>query len=261
MSQAGERVPLEAFLAEVRDVDPDALGAAVDRFRDRVTDLLRNLSADEDLRDRAQRLLAAIPSELAGADVATRARAARTAEGILAGLKAHWIEAENPPLVDEIDTRLEALHADLGELPRSDRLAMREAAARIDRLALAGHEIEAIERRFLPWALASGVAFLTGFWAFFNPEAVNRWLALVLLASPAFVATTYMWRVRHRSAADAEAERLNRAHFLPHGGLYFAAAGGPACVVRVEWTPPTPEEEATAKKPLRAGTFWWTRKE
>jgi hypothetical protein len=40
-----------------------------------------------------------------------------------------------------------------------------------------------------------------------------------------------------RSRADAEIDRLNRAHFVPNGGIYFPEGDGPARVVRIEAPP------------------------
>ena len=139
----------------------------------------------------------------------------------------------------------------------------RVAAAEIDRLALVGDRMEGIERRYLPWAAAGALLFGIGLWLPLDPRAQPGWLTLTLLlaALPA-VAVRYAWAIGPRTRADRAAERLNRAHFLPHGGLYFPPGARPAAVVHVDWTPPEPEPPISKvprdprKREYRPGRIW-----
>ena len=138
----------------------------------------------------------------------------------------------------------------------------RVAAAEMDRLARVGDAMEGVERRFAPWAAIAAALFAVGLWLLFDPRVSAGWLPLAALLSglPA-VALAYAWRVAPRTRADAAAELLNRAHFLPHGGLYFPPGERPAAVVRVDWTPPPPEPPPPAhrdprKREIRPGRIW-----
>lgn len=140
----------------------------------------------------------------------------------------------------------------------------RVAAARIDRLALVGDRMEGIERRYLPWAAGGAVLFAIGLWLLFDPRIQPGWLMLALLLAvlPA-TGLGYAWAVAPRTRADRSAERLNRAHFLPHGGLYFPRGQRPAAVVRVDWAPPAPEppiskvpRDPRKKRDYRPGRIW-----
>jgi hypothetical protein len=139
----------------------------------------------------------------------------------------------------------------------------RVAAAEIDRLALVGDRMEGIERRYLPWAAGGALMFAIGVWLLFDPRVQPGWLTLALLlgALPA-VAVAYAWAVAPRTRADRATERLNRAHFLPHGGLYFPPGARPAAVVRVDWTPLPPEPPISKvprdprKRDYRPGRIW-----
>ena len=139
----------------------------------------------------------------------------------------------------------------------------RVAAAEIDRLALVGDRMEGVERRYLPWAATGALMFAIGLWLLFDPRIQPGWLTLALLlgALPA-VGFGYAWAVHPRTRADRAAEKLNRAHFLPHGGLYFPPGPRPAAVVRVRWTPPEPEPPISKvprdprKRDYRPGRIW-----
>lgn len=110
----------------------------------------------------------------------------------------------------------------------------RVAAARIDVLAREGHAVQGIESRFLPLLAGSGLLFVIGIVLFLMPGTAPRVVTLACLAALPAVAATYGFHVIGRTRADVEAEDLNRTHFLPHGGLYFAAGERPAAVVLVE---------------------------
>jgi hypothetical protein len=140
----------------------------------------------------------------------------------------------------------------------------RGAAAEIDRLALVGDRMEGIERRYLPWAAGGAVLFLIGLWLLVDPRLHPGGLALgVLFAVLPATGLAYAWAVAPRTRADRAAEKLNRAHFLPHGGLYFPPGPGPAAVVRVDWAPPPPEppiskvpRDPRKKRDYRPGRIW-----
>lgn len=139
----------------------------------------------------------------------------------------------------------------------------RVAAAEIDRLARVGDRMEGVERRYMPWAAGGALLFGAGLWLLFGPRIQPGWLVLALLlgALPG-VALAYAWTVGPRTRADRAAERLNREHFLPHGGLYFPPGARPAAVVLVDWTPPPPEPPISEaprdprKRDYRPGRIW-----
>ena len=128
----------------------------------------------------------------------------------------------------------------------------RVAAARIDELARTGNAMEGVERRYLPWAIVGAILFVAGIVLFFMPGTVPRIVTIACIAALPVVAVTYGLHVMPRSRADAAAEDLNLRHFLPHGGIYFAAGDRPACVVRV------PPQQATGKSPkISRKDIWW----
>ncbi len=140
----------------------------------------------------------------------------------------------------------------------------RVASAEIDRLARVGDRMAGIERRYLPWAAVGTVLFLLGLWMLVDPRIHPGWLTLALLLA-ALPATgfAYVSAVAPRTRADRAAERLNRAHFLPHGGLYFPPGERAAAVVRVDWAPPPPEpplskapRDPRKKRDYRPGRIW-----
>lgn len=150
----------------------------------------------------------------------------------------------------------------LAGLDEADAARARVAAAEIDRLARTGDRMEGIERRFALPALAGIVLFGIGVWLLFHPTLEAGWGIAACLAVLPGVVLAYAWRVAPRSRADAAAERLNRRHFLPHGGLYFPPGARPAAVVRVDWTPPEPELPISKaprdprKREIRPGRIW-----
>jgi hypothetical protein len=137
------------------------------------------------------------------------------------------------------------------------------AAAEIDRLALVGERMQGVERRYLPWAALGALLFGIGLWMLVDPRGQPGWptLGLLLAVLPA-TAIGYARAVRPRTRADQAAEHLNRAHFLPHGGLYFPPGERTAAVVRVAWSPPEPEPPISQaprdprKRALRPGRIW-----
>lgn len=136
-------------------------------------------------------------------------------------------------------------------LPAEEAADARAAAAKIDDLARVGHAVEGIEQRFKPFFILGGVCMLVGLTLFFTPGLLNRWTLVGLLSVLPVVAVAYAWRVRDRTAADNQINELNKSHFLPHGGLYFPAGDGPACVIPVDYRPPDPQLEYTGPKDPR----------
>lgn len=126
-----------------------------------------------------------------------------------------------------------ALERFLAELDEDPAAEARAAAARIDELAREGWKVEGIERRFLPYFLGAGVLFVIGVVLFSIPGSAPRVVTIACVGALPVLAVIYGLRVIGRTRADVAADDLNRRHFLPHGGLYFAAGERPACVVRV----------------------------
>lgn len=147
----------------------------------------------------------------------------------------------------------------LAELPEIEAAEARVAAAKIDALARTGQAMVGVERRFLPWALLGAGSFVLGIWLFLSGLG---WPALACFSVLPVVATLYWRHVQPRTEADREADRLNRSHFLPHGGLYFAEGEMPGCVVRVSWSPPEPEPPLSQaprdprKRDVLPGRIW-----
>lgn len=135
----------------------------------------------------------------------------------------------------------------IGDLDDATTAELRVAASKIDDLARAGSGLADVERRYLPAFIAAGALFLLGLYLFLNSGLVAGWiLALCLMALPA-VSIAYAWRVQPRTRADNAAQDLNKAHFLPRGGLYFPDGADGPCVVRVDWTPPPADLEPQSK--------------
>ena len=144
----------------------------------------------------------------------------------------------------------------LSRVDDTDAAELRAAAARIDDLARVGNAIEGIERRYLPWAVASGVAFVVGLWFFLNPGTARPAVMIGCLAALPLVAAHYGWRVMGRTRADQQAYALNVRHFLPLGGLYFPAGNGrEACVMKVEAKTVDPGSLQGSKVTRR--DMWW----
>lgn len=129
------------------------------------------------------------------------------------------------------------------KLPLADFLARlddvsaaeaRVAAARIDELSRIGNSMEGVERQFLWPAAVAALAFLAGLWFLLVPGTVSPFVTVICLGALPATVVIYGLRVMSRTQADRAAEDLNRRHFLPHGGIYFAEGLNPACVVRVE---------------------------
>ncbi|MEM7189952.1 MAG: hypothetical protein AAF439_10105 [Pseudomonadota bacterium] len=256
----GEAVSLEAFVAEAIGDGTPQRDQHIAAIRDGAIDVLGHLGEDPDLSAQMQRLLSAVPGDLDDEGVDTAARSAKT---VLEDLRQKWTDAEDPPLVDQIDDRLAAFRKHIEGLVAPGPSAMTEAARKIDRLGEVGQRMEGIDARFRNWALGAGVLFLIGLALFFDPRLgaglplSPMLIALLFIGALPVVAVIYALRVMPRSRADNEIDALNRTHFLPYGGIYFPAGDAPARVIRVDWTPPPePKHKDPRKAQERAGRSW-----
>ena len=130
----------------------------------------------------------------------------------------------------------------LARLPEEEAATARVASHEIDRLARTGDGMEHLDLRYRRLLLLSGLAFVAGLLIFPTGFGISRWLAMPFLAMMPVVMMVHAWHVRPRTQADHQAQKLNEAHFLPHGGLYFAPGERAACVVLVDYKPPPPPE-------------------
>ena len=244
MSQPGDKLTLDAFLAHAAPkIDDDAHGqvAALHGIADH---LLSHLGGQPELAAQITKLRAAIPADLADADSTRRQAQTAEARQIASDIKRRWIEAENAPLVEEIDDHLESIATALDHLRRPATERLREAAAEMAREARIGAALEGIERKFLPWAVLSVVLFVIGLVLFLAPGLVadvpwlsSFWTILVCLGALPLVCVAYARRVMPRTVADQKIETLNLKHFAPLGGLYFPEGETNAGVVLIELAP------------------------
>ncbi|MEL6374794.1 MAG: hypothetical protein AAFR04_12595 [Pseudomonadota bacterium] len=145
----------------------------------------------------------------------------------------------------------------LAPLDETQAAQMRAAAARIDELEAQTRAFEGIERRYVP-AFAVGLAlFVLALGVLLAPAPVlsvveGSWRGLALSFMLGVLPATgavFAWNVRHRTSADNEKFELNKTHFVPRGGLYFAAHNAQdACVVRIA-VPPIKDEAARLPLP------------
>ena len=145
------------------------------------------------------------------------------------------------------------LEAFLAGLPDEDADHARATAARIDALERAIGPPGWIERNLIPLAALALVLFVIGAGGLFGVFGWGRavfglaGVALMVGAFPALM-LAYLLSVRRRTGADHEKMALNEKHFLPHGGLYFGAAGGDGKVVPVD--PPEKPEMTLRERTL-----------
>ena len=108
---------------------------------------------------------------------------------------------------------------------------VKTAAAAIDELERRAQPVRGIERRLAPVLLASTVAFVLGLILFFAGKnalfGLFSWIdnlgVTLLLGALPMLGFYYAFRVRWRTRADTRSFELNQTHFIPHGGIYFAA--------------------------------------
>ena len=258
MSTPGERLTLEAFLERVAPKVQSDSASDVASIHGIADHLSAHLNDVPDLKAQVFRFRATIPDQIAEVGEDERAEAIVEARTLLADIKQRWIEADDAPLVDEIDEHLDALSKALARLRSPGPRLLQEAAARIDQLAYKSSALDGIESKYAPWAIASAVLFLIGLVRFLWPTLLDGlpfmssfWAVLFCLAALPAVAAHYAWTVKPRTIADTEIETLNREHFLPLGGLYFPVGKGPACVVTVAQA--APKDERTQALEERQG--------
>ncbi|MFK7942865.1 MAG: hypothetical protein AB8B85_08150 [Paracoccaceae bacterium] len=236
-AEPGTRLSLEAFLAERAPEIANELRGAADELHHVAGYLGAALGRHPELAMQVSRLGNAVPTDIPDMEAEARRAVATEANQLAADIKARWIAAEDPPLVDEIDDRLAEISGALETLRRPGPEALQATADEIDRLARQTTHLDGIEQRYLPWALGAGVLFVLGLSFFFYPSLLEAtpfasiWTILACLGALPAVGIHYARAVLPRTETDTSIDRLNRQHFIPLGGLYFPKSAGPACVV------------------------------
>jgi len=262
---AGQKVPLDQFIAEAQAKTRERIETGLTQARDVAGYLKSNARREPEIQAQLDRMLACLSPDLAEQDRPTRMAAAHEATTLRKDLKERWIAADNPPLVDEIDARLSELGNGIDALRTADTLELQSIARRIDSLSERADAFGAIEARFLPWArMAVGLFVLGLLLLIFRrtlaevPVVSNPWISVLCLGAFPAVAIGYAWRALPRSRLDSEIETLNREHFQPLGGIYFAEGTEPPGVIRTAI--PGEAEEAPFKDPRRSenriGPLW-----
>lgn len=266
MSEAGEKVSLDQFVSEAENAVRARIRAGIGQVTSTAQHLLRHANGHAELCVQLEQLIAVLDAGLEAADQATREAVAHEAEALRKDLKERWISASNPPLVDEIDGHLGDISTGLEAMQSPDTGALRKIARKIDGLADQAERFGDIEKRFVGLALGSGVLFFVGLVLLIFPRTFldvpflsSMWVIIGCMAAFPAVAVSYAYQAMPRSRLDAEIEELNQRHFVPLGGVYFAAVQMPAGVIRVNYTPP--EEETSAvkdprKEKNRIGPLW-----
>jgi hypothetical protein len=132
-----------------------------------------------------------------------------------------------------------ALEEFLDGLAEDDAAAARIAAARIDALEREVGPPGWVERNIVVLFVGALVLFVLGLGGLIGVFGWGRavfglgGVTLMVAAFPALM-LAYLLSVRGRTGIDHEKMALNEKNFMPHGGLYFGAAGGGGKVVRVE---------------------------
>lgn len=264
MSEIGDKVPLATFLANVDSTIQKDLTEVLNGLHSRLSYLMSALTREPEILAQVEKLAATVPADLATATFSDRQAAARVSTGLIEDLKERWIAAEAPPLVDEIDKHFKALTQDLARLQQADRQQLQTIAAEIDQLAAPGAALEGIERRYVPWLIGAAVLFIVGIILFLRPAFLdgahvltNFWVILICLGALPALGMHFAFAIRPRTRADRQVDALNKAHFLPHGGLYFPAGERPAGVILVDWQPPAPPRPSHLKDPRKAREHHW----
>ena len=143
------------------------------------------------------------------------------------------------------------LDAFLAALPEDVAGEARAAAAQIDRLEAEIGPPNWIERHFMPLAGAALVLFLLGGAALIGlfsglQTAIGLGGVTLLVAAFPVLIFIYLLSVRGQTRLDDAKMRLNEAHFLPHGGVYFGALAGHGKVLIVP-PPKTDEPDLRAR--------------
>lgn len=267
MTRAGEKITLTAFLANADEAIAADISEALQAVQARLTDLKRALRSEPTILAQVEKLASTLPLELVASEFSERQSAARVAARLIEDLKERWIAADNPPLVNEIDSHFRELTAWLVRIRQPGRQQLHSIAAQMDQLAAPNAALDGIERRYLPWALGGLAMFIVGLFLLFSPSILSSlhtpqsFVAILtcLCALPA-VGVHYALAIRPRTRTDQKVDALNREHFLPRGGLYFPAGENPAGVVLVDWQRPEPEDPHRLKDPRkdknRPGATW-----
>ena len=258
MNSVGDKVSLSAFLAHVDAALPGRIEGVLASLQDRLDYLRAALTREPEIRAQVDKLSSILPATLSSAGLSERQVASRISADLINDLKERWIDAQDPPLVDEIDAHFRALNADLDRLQQPGRQELQAIAAQIDGFAAPGTAIEGIEKRYLPWGIGAAILFLLGLVMVFIPAALHHirilngfWPILVCFGALPALGMHFAYTIRHRTRADQKIDALNKEHFLPQGGLYFPAGATPAGVVLVEWTPPEKPEPGALKDPRK----------
>ena len=265
MSFAGEKVPLDRFLQDTAGQTRLRAAEGIAQVRRVARHLDANAPDEPEIRAQVAQLLDLVPETLSDQSFDARKTAAIEALRLREDLKRRWIAAADPPLVDEIDDRLTEIAQGLDALGAPDLDQLRSIAGKIDRLSERAETFGGIEAHYAPLARVAAVLFILGlvllvFPSLFKglPVLSSKWTTLICLAAFPAVAIHYAWRALPRSRLDAEIEDLNREHFLPLGGVYFAASDEPAGVVLVDWreaeNPPGLKDPRKARH--RIGPLW-----
>lgn len=268
MKGAGEKLTLEAFLARIAPELDDNLDRKAADLRAVADHLSDHLAEEPALQAQVSKFRAALPTGLATMSDDQRLRTVKEAGRAIEDIRTRWIDADAPPLVDEIDMRLDEMRTGLEtlRLPGPDRL--RDAARQIDRLGRVGAALENAELRYLPWTAGAAVLFVIGMTLFLAPGLVasipmlgSFWTVIFCLGALPAVAIHYAWAVLPRSRADAEIDALNQSHFMAHGGLYFPETPTTSAGVVIVGPLPALSDGAQARKERRAhreklGPFW-----
>ncbi|MEM9062003.1 MAG: hypothetical protein AAGD13_16195 [Pseudomonadota bacterium] len=244
MSTAGESVSLDSFLADAEPRIRERIGEGVRSVRDVCGLMGRALDAEPELRRQVDRLRDLVSEDMIDQPHGARRAIAHDASALRGDIKRRWIDADAPPMVGEVDDHLAALSKAITGLTVGDADYLRGVARKIDALSAQAARFDGIERKFIPWAIGAGVLFLLGMALLMVPglfgntvRSLSMGPILLCFTALPVLGGVYAARVMPRTKADAEIEALNREHFLPLGGVYFAAGERPACVVQVNLQP------------------------
>lgn len=265
MSVAGEKVPLDRFLQDAAGQIRQRAAAGIAQVRRVARHLDANAPNEPEIRAQLTRLLDVLSEDLADRDFVARRGAEADARRLHGDIKERWIAADNPPLVEEIDERLAEIADGLKALRAPDAGQLKTIAERIDRLSQQADAFGKIEARYIPFARVSAGLFFLGMVLLIFPSQFrdvpvlsSLWATLFCLTAFPALAIHYAWHAMPRSKLDAEIEALNQEHFLPLGGIYFAAGAEPAGVILVNWR--KSDESAVLQDPRKAqnriGPLW-----
>lgn len=265
MSVAGEKVPLDRFLQDAAGQIRQRAAEGIAQVRRVARHLEDNAPKEPEIRVQLARLLDLLPEDLADCDFDARRAVASEAQRLHDDLKERWIAADDPPLVDEIDDRLKEITHGLEALRAPDAGHLKTITGKIDRLTEQADGFGKIEKAYVPFARVAVGLFVLGmilliFPATFSgvPVLSSLWTTLLCLVAIPALAVHYAWRALPRSRLDAQIEDLNQDHFVPLGGVYFAAGEEPAGVVLIDWR--EAEEVPGLKDPRKAqnriGPLW-----